>query len=69
MGKKNRTFISYLDNILMQGEYKNIAKNKKKGLRTVRHTVKKNLHVFANISATGCDILKILTDLDLAGHL
>jgi hypothetical protein len=39
----------------------------KKGTRTVKRTVK--LHVFADISGTGCDILKILTDSDSTGQV
>jgi hypothetical protein len=37
----------------------------KKGPRTVKRTVKK---IYTDISGTGCDILKILTDLESAGQ-
>jgi hypothetical protein len=41
----------------------------KKGPRTVKHTVKKNIHIFEDISGTGCDILHILIDLDSADQV
>jgi hypothetical protein len=40
----------------------------KKSSRTVKRTVKKIYTFLKNISGTGCDILKILTDLDSAGQ-
>jgi hypothetical protein len=63
---KNRTFVSCPVQILLQREYKNVVKNQKRSAHCKMHCLK-NLHVFVDISGTGCDILKILTDSDSAG--
>jgi hypothetical protein len=64
-GPKTEQFFLVRFKFYSKGNTKNLLKIKK-GPRTVKHTVKKNLLVFADISGTGCDILKILTDLDSA---
>jgi hypothetical protein len=51
---KNRNFLSCPDQVLLQGEYEKVFK-KSKNVCTLSDT----LHVFANISGTSSDILKI----------
>jgi hypothetical protein len=65
-GQKTKQFYIVQFKFYCKGNMKKLLKIKK-GLRTVKHTVKKN-HVFADISGTGCDILKILTDSDSRGQ-
>jgi hypothetical protein len=66
-GQKTEHFYLIRFIFYCKGNMKKLLKIKKVS-RTVKRTVKKNLHVFADISGTGCDILKILTDLDSAGQ-
>jgi hypothetical protein len=51
----------------LQGEYKKVVKNQKRFAHCKTHCLK-NLNVFADISGTGCDILKILIELYSAGQ-
>jgi hypothetical protein len=56
---KNKKNLFCPGQILLPGDNKKVSKISK-GPRTVRCNVKKNVHSFANISETDCDILKFV---------